>query len=327
MASPTRPALRSAEAWSSNVFHDGSLITQGYRGARPSCRGARPLNARRHQRLTALTPAASLRMANPRTLNALGLAALEAGDSRAAIDHFSAAASGDPAAPALWMNLAKAQRLAGDDEAERGSLERVLAIDQHHLMALIRLAELHERRGELGSATDRWMVALSLLAQVPNPTPQLNEVIDRGRAFIAERQRALAAALDEGLAEALSAASERDRQRAMAARDMMLGRREMLPNGCHGFFYPFLPVEEFFDRGHFPWLDRLEAATQAIREELQQSWRVPIRVLRPTSTCRPEPRAICGASLTVRLTGAHSICGATVSGSMRCANGRRGPHR
>lgn len=208
-------------------------------------------------------------MANPRTLNALGLAALEAGDSRAAIDHFSAAASGDPAVPALWMNLAKAQRLAGDDEAERESLERALAIDQLHLMALIRLAELHERRGELGSATDRWNVALGLLVQVPNPTSQLNEVIDRGRAFIAERQRALAAALDEGLAEALSAASERDRHRAMAACDMMLGRREMLPNRCHGFFYPFLPVEKFFDRGHFPWLDRLEAATQAIREELQ----------------------------------------------------------
>ena len=208
-------------------------------------------------------------MANPRTLNALGLAALEAGDCQLAIDHFSAAASGDPAVPALWMNLAKAQRLAGDDEAERESLERVLAIDQLHVMALIRLAELHERRGELGSATDRWNVALSLLVQVPNPTSQLNEVIDRGRAFIAERQRALAAAVDEGLAEALSAASKRDRHRAMAACDMMLGRREMLPNRCHGFFYPFLPVEEFFDRGHFPWFDRLKAATQAIREELQ----------------------------------------------------------
>ena len=208
-------------------------------------------------------------MANPRTLNALGLAALEAGDSRAAIEHFSAAASADPAVPALWMNLAKAQRLAGDDEAERESLERVLAIDQVHLMALIRLAELHQRRGELGGATDRWNVALSLLVQIPNPTPQLSEVIDRGRAFIAERQRTLAEALDEGLADMLGAASDRDRERVTAALDMMLGRRDMPPNGCHGFFYPFLRVEEFFDRAHFPWLDRLEAATPVIREELE----------------------------------------------------------
>ena len=73
-----------------------------------------------------------------------------------------------------------------DDEAERGSLVRVLAIDQVQLMALIRLAELHERRGEIGSATDRGHVALSQLVQVPNPTSQLNEVIDRRRAFSAE---------------------------------------------------------------------------------------------------------------------------------------------
>lgn len=206
---------------------------------------------------------------DPHIANALGLKALAAGSIGKAIEHLAAATAADPTATALWMNLAKAHRSAGDDAAERESLERVLAIDQLHLMALIRLAELHERRSELGSATDRWNVALGLLVQVPNPTPQLNEVIARGRAFIADRQQALATALDDGLAEALGAASERDRDRAMAACDMMLGRREMLPHRCHGFFYPYLPVDEYFDRGHFSWLEQLEAATPVIREELQ----------------------------------------------------------
>lgn len=201
--------------------------------------------------------------------NALGLAALEAGDAREAIGHFTAATEADPAATALWMNLAKAQRLAGNDDAERKALEEALAIDQLHLMALIRLAELHERRGELGSATDRWNVALNFLVQIPDPTPQLNQVIDRASAFIAGQRQALAEALDTGLAEALDAASERDRGRASAACDMMTGRRDMLPNRCHGFFYPFLPADEFFDRAHFPWLERLEAATPVIRNELQ----------------------------------------------------------
>jgi aspartate beta-hydroxylase len=39
-------------------------------------------------------------------------------------------------------------------------------------------------------------------------------------------------------------------------------------NQCHGFHYPFLPADEFFDREHFPWLDRLEAAADQIRLEL-----------------------------------------------------------
>jgi len=205
----------------------------------------------------------------PHVRNVLGLAALDAGDAGNAISHFTAATEADPTATALWMNLAKAQRLAGDDEAERRALEQVLAIDQIHLMALIRLAELHERRGELGSATDCWNVALSFLVQVPDPTPQLAQVINHASAFIAGRRQALADALDAGLAEALGAASERDRGRASAACDMMTGRRDMLPNRCHGFFYPFLPADEFFARGPFPWLERLEAATPVIRDELQ----------------------------------------------------------
>lgn len=205
----------------------------------------------------------------PQRLNALGLAALEAGDARTAIGHFTAAAKADPTATALWMNLAKAQRLVGNDDGERRALEEALAIDQIYLMALIRLAELHERRGELGAATDRWNAALSFLVQIPNPTPQISQVIDQGSAFIAGQRQALADALDAGLAEAFDAASERDRGRASAACDMMIGRRDMLPHRCHGFFYPFLPADEFFDRGHFPWLERLEAATPVIRGELQ----------------------------------------------------------
>jgi len=205
----------------------------------------------------------------PHVRNALGLAALDAGDADGAIGYFTAASEADPTAPALWMNLAKAQRLARNDDAERTALEAALAIDQIHLMALIRLAELHERRGELGSATDRWNVALSLLVQIPDPTPQLRQLIDHASAFIARRRQALADALDAGLAKALSAASERDRNRATAACDMMTGRRDMLPHRCHGFYYPFLPADEFFDPRHFPWLERLEAATPVIRAELQ----------------------------------------------------------
>jgi aspartyl/asparaginyl beta-hydroxylase (cupin superfamily) len=83
------------------------------------------------------------------------------------------------------------------------------------------------------------------------------------------RKRDLADAVEAGLAEAMDRASERDRRRAKAAVEMMLGKRRVYANQCHGFFYPFLPADEFFDRGHFPRLDELEAATPLIREELQ----------------------------------------------------------
>jgi aspartyl/asparaginyl beta-hydroxylase (cupin superfamily) len=167
------------------------------------------------------------------------------------------------------MNLAKAYRTAGDHGGEQAALERVLDIDQLHLMARIRLAELHERRAELGVAADHWAAVLGIGGRLPNHTPELREVIAHGRAFIEERRDALAKSLDEGLAASLGQASERDRRRASAAAEVMSGKRAVYSNQCYGFHYPFLPADEFFDRGHFPWLDELEAATPIIREELK----------------------------------------------------------
>lgn len=206
---------------------------------------------------------------DPRANNALGLSALDAGDAAQAIHHFTLATRGDPDVSVLWMNLAKAHRLAHDDAGERAALEQVLLIDQLDVMASIRLAELHERRGELAAATDRWTMVLGLCQQIASPTPQLQSMLDHAHAFVADRKQALANAMNEGLHAALASASERDRRRARAAADHMLGRRRQFTNQCHGLYYPFLPADEFFDRGHFPWLEELEAATSDIRHELQ----------------------------------------------------------
>ena len=183
-------------------------------------------------------------------------------------DHFARATSGDPTADALWMNLAKAHRLLADDEAERAALEQVLSINQAHPMALIRLAELHERRGELALATDRWGAFETLSRSIPEPPADLAAVIAHAKAFLTVQRQALSDAIDTAFAAPLAAASPRDRRRFTAANDFMLGRRSIYVNQCHGMFYPFLPADEYFDREHFPWLADLEAATATVREEL-----------------------------------------------------------
>ena len=211
----------------------------------------------------------ALTEADPNDLNELGLDALEAGDIEQAIRHFSAATATDPSEPGLWMNLATAHRAAGNDDGERAALEAVLAIDQLHLMARLRLAELHERRGEIGAATDHWGVFLGICSTISSQTAELRERVAHAHEFVEDRRQALGNSLDSGLAAALEGASERDRRRARAAADLMVGRRRIYANHCHGFHYPFLPADEFFDRGHFPWLDQLEGATAGVREELK----------------------------------------------------------
>ena len=200
--------------------------------------------------------------------NVLGLEALNANDADRAIDHFARATAADPQAAALWMNLAKAQRQRNDDAAERAALEHVLGLDQTHPMALIRLAELHERRGEMALAIDRWSAFETLSQSFPESTPDLAAVIAHAKAFLTVQRQILSHALDAALAGPLAAASPRDRRRFAAANAFMLGRRSIFVNQCHGYFYPFLPADEYFDRELFPWLAELEAGTAIIREEL-----------------------------------------------------------
>ena len=223
---------------------------------------------RRAEALGDLEAALGLQPEHPVAHNMLGLDALSRNDAATARKHFEAATRADPGAAALWMNLAKASRLLADDAAERAALESALGTDQRHLLALIRLAELHERRAEVADATMRWAAVAALANEHANPPAELRTIFDHARAFVAQRSQKLANALDADLAPALKEASARDQRRANAAVQMMLGRRQIYTNVCHGMHYPFLPADEYFDREHFPWLKELEAETDVIRAEV-----------------------------------------------------------
>jgi len=206
---------------------------------------------------------------HPGARNGLGLFALESGDTQGAIRHFEIACERDPKAPPLWMNLARAHRQGGDPVAERKALERVLEIDQRDLLALIRLAELHERLGEETSAAKRWGAVIALSSAVQERTPEFDHLLDHAAQFVRAQIGKLADAVEEKLGASLAEASTRDRRRMEAAAEHWLGRREIYANKCEGFHYPFLPADEFFDLEHFPWFAQLEAATPDILAELQ----------------------------------------------------------
>ncbi len=117
-------------------------------------------------------------------LNSRGMEALGRRDFAAAAELFAQAAAADPEAPPLWINLATARRGAGDAEGERASLNRVLSIDQRHLTANIRLAELHERLGETASATQRWSGVLALGSAMPEPPSSLAPLLAHARDYV-----------------------------------------------------------------------------------------------------------------------------------------------
>lgn len=204
----------------------------------------------------------------PMALNALGRHALAQGSFREAADLFQRAITADPAAPELWMNLARARREQGDDAGEEAALDGALALDQRHFMALVRMAELFERRGADALAAERWSGVLALAPAIDQRTPALEVMLDHARDFVAQQHHRFGSTIDRGLADARDAILPADRRRVDACIDHALGRRAIYTNQCTGLHFPFLPAEEFFARAQFPWLASLEAKTDLIRAEL-----------------------------------------------------------
>lgn len=218
---------------------------------------------------------------HPMALNALGLHALVRGVRDEAVALLQRAIAADPIAPDLWMNLARARREAGDDAGEAAALEGALAIDQRHFMALVRMAELHERRGDVARAAERWGHVLAMEPVIEERSPALELMFDHARSVVVQHRDRFGATIDRELAEARAGVAVAERRRVDACIDHALGRRAIYANHCAGMHFPFLPADEFFDRPHFPWLAEIEAKTDVIRAELEAILAEDATALRP----------------------------------------------
>ena len=136
----------------------------------------------------------------PQALNRDGLQRLTAGDAAGAAALFAAAAALDPAGLPLWMNLAKARRLLGDEAGEGEALARALAIDARDIGALIRSAERHERLGMLAKANVAWGGVLAVAPPLAECSGPLRDAVAHATSFVSARNADFAAAVDTALA-------------------------------------------------------------------------------------------------------------------------------
>ena len=205
---------------------------------------------------------------HPGALNSLGVMAINRGDAEASIAFHARAAAADPTAGALWLNLARAQRELGDDAGERASLGRALDINRLDFMALIRMAQLHERLGELGEAAPLWAGIVQIAPPPAQRSEGINAILAHARDFLARQSSHYEDVLETGLAADRAALDTGALRRFNAFTDTVLGKRRVYTNQCSGVHFPFLPADEFFERRHFPWMEAVEAQSDAIRDEL-----------------------------------------------------------
>jgi aspartate beta-hydroxylase len=207
--------------------------------------------------------------ASPRELQDFierGQRALARGDLPGARAAYERLVEIDGSNPQHWIKLAVACR--GQDEArEEAAITQALSIDPLDLVALILRGTLLERQGRRHEAARAYGAVVAVAPPAQRLHPDLQPALARATAFRDAYTRECGSFLDDFLAPQLSAHAARDLSRFRDALDIMLGRRKRYESQSAIFHFPHLPAIEFFPRADFPWLDAIEADTDAIRDE------------------------------------------------------------
>jgi len=167
----------------------------------------------------------------------------------------------------LLLKLAAIQRGTGQPKIALDSVHRALAVDPRDFTALLMRASLLDRL-ELEEAPEAWAHAL---AQAPSGElpPGLAQVVAQGEqrvtAWLDDRDRKLQTAMSS----AYASADEDTCHRLDRFRSNILRRTRAYHSEPTHFHYPGLAEHEFHPRRSFPWLAKLEAATDRIVAEFQ----------------------------------------------------------
>ena len=193
-----------------------------------------------------------------------------AGDPAGARALLERGVAAEPRQVPLLLSLAAVLRVLGARTEELATLERALALEPTHLIALLQKAALLDLMGKPRGAASVYGNALRTLGPGARLPPPIEAHVAHARRRVSENAAALAALLDVRLREVPGAAeaSAEDRVRFDRSIDRRLGRRRIYAPEPTSALFPFLANYEFHPRALFPWLERLEAATEAIREEL-----------------------------------------------------------
>jgi aspartate beta-hydroxylase len=195
-----------------------------------------------------------------------GQRALAKGDLPGARAIFEQLVTVEAANPQHWVKLAIACR-GHDDAREESAITQALSLDPLDLLALILRASLLERQDRRHEAAQAYAAVVSVAPPLHRLHPDLHAALNRAIAFREQYTRECGSFLDDYLAPQLAAHRGDDLSRFRDALDMLVGRRRRYESQSAIFHYPHLPAIEFFPRADFAWLDAIEAATDAIREE------------------------------------------------------------
>ena len=167
------------------------------------------------------------------------------------------------------LNRSLALRLMGDFAGSLAQVDRALSMQPYDFIALLAKGALLEKLGRPKSAIEPFRNALKIAPPRDRCPPALLAQIDYASGAVRKHAEALR---DHMLAEVDVAAAGLDpatRDRFDEGLEIYAGLKPAPKQEPILLNYPRLPAIPFYDRSLFPWLERLEAGTDMIRDELE----------------------------------------------------------
>lgn len=203
-------------------------------------------------------------MATPPDMLETGRQALAAGDRTAASLAFAAVAE---ASQVPWMALARACFEAGDFAGEKQALAARIKAVRGDIGAILAMAEAHRRSEDSRAASSFYKLALATAAQMASVPAQLAPALARAEDYVAATDREFASHLLGQLADAGVSTSDAPPRVAEALR-LLRGEQPLYLQQPSMFYFPGLAQRAWWDAREFDWAEALEAATDAIADEL-----------------------------------------------------------
>lgn len=166
-----------------------------------------------------------------------------------------------------WINLAVVCQQQGDEAGEDAALSGALKRDPQDLLALLLRGALYERQKKTHAAAQAYGAAVRVAPALDQLHPNLRPLLQKALAFREHYDRDFSTYLESFLAPHIASLGGGNLGRFQDSLDIMFGRKHRYESQSAQYHYPGLLPLSFFAREDFPWLDAIEAQTDAIRKE------------------------------------------------------------
>jgi aspartate beta-hydroxylase len=198
------------------------------------------------------------------------------GDHAAAMQALRLAVELAPEDPATWVQLANLQVAAAELHGAVGSFHRALSLAPRIFVARLQLGAALEQLGQPHEALKAYFMAIESARAMgrwqddATTAPALREAVKHAVKYVNRGRRQLFRGAIEPLRARYGGAGLTRVERCLAIYFSEEAANIPDPRQKPKFlFFPDISSQPYYPRRHFPWLEALEAGTDAVRDELR----------------------------------------------------------